>query len=416
MFKSISFLFAMAVLMMAAPMAVLAQDDSGKSAETYLADFYTITYPSTFVLEETDTAVQIASTPDAFEALAADAVNPAFEAGVAVLQLELFAKADVDGDLTQQRYDELAALDDIEIGELAVADDYSAYAAQAFDYRAANVDARVWVIESESAYVIATAIVSSGERDLSLNALLTMLDTLVIDDAAVAADGTATSTPAPDVTADSLAYGDVVEGVIAGGGRVLYTFEGTQGDVVVIDAVAATGARLDLVLELIGPNAVILQRDDDSGGGLNPRIDFVLPTSGTFQIAVSTFFGAQDGEYTLALNAGVEALGDVEGTLSIGDTVDAYLPARSQQVYTFEGTQGQGVVIAATAEAGSRIDLVLELRGPNGVTIQRNDDGGGGFNPLINVIALPQTGTYTIVVSTFSGFGDGNYALSLTAN
>ncbi|MBP8973662.1 MAG: PPC domain-containing protein, partial [Anaerolineae bacterium] len=109
-------------------------------------------------------------------------------------------------------------------------------------------------------------------------------------------------TPAPEqapLSAAGLVYNEPVEGTLEAGQTVTWPFNGAAGDVVTIDAVAATEG-LDLFVELVGPDGVLVAGDDDSGEGTNPRVASVtLPASGQYTVHVSSVAGA--GGYTLTV-------------------------------------------------------------------------------------------------------------------
>ncbi len=76
--------------------------------------------------------------------------------------------------------------------------------------------------------------------------------------------------------------------------EVLYTLEGSAGDVIVI-TMTASRQGLDSYLELVRPDGSIAVSDDDSGGSLNSLIGpYALPEDGTYTIR-ATRFGRQEG-------------------------------------------------------------------------------------------------------------------------
>lgn len=93
-------------------------------------------------------------------------------------------------------------------------------------------------------------------------------------------------------------------------------------------------------------------------------------------------------------------------------------------VYTFEGTAGQRVTIAALSTSPT-LDTKLFLIGPNGIQLAENDDSGvvsptvRRTDAILNNILLPDTGTYTIVATRYAMiFGNtvGGYSLTVTLN
>lgn len=101
--------------------------------------------------------------------------------------------------------------------------------------------------------------------------------------------------------AGTIEIGDTIEGTLPPGTEQIYTFMGNAGDEVTIE-LDSDDLTMDPYVELRSPDGDLLAEDDDSGGGLNARIDdFDLPEDGEYQIVVRTSLGAGGGEYTLTL-------------------------------------------------------------------------------------------------------------------
>lgn len=102
--------------------------------------------------------------------------------------------------------------------------------------------------------------------------------------------------------AASIAIGDTVSGEILADAWLLWTFEGTEGDVINISATStALENSLDLYLVIVGPDGEILDSDDDSGGDLNPSIEALpLPVTGPYLIVLSPFRG--EGTFDLVIS------------------------------------------------------------------------------------------------------------------
>lgn len=90
---------------------------------------------------------------------------------------------------------------------------------------------------------------------------------------------------------------------------------------------------------------------------------------------------------------------------------------RRVDVYHFQGTAGQQIVINMTSSA---FDSYLYLLNPNNQIITEDDDGGDGVNSRIppnnGSFTLPVTGTYTIYATSFSSGSTGAYSLSLLSS
>jgi S1-C subfamily serine protease/DNA-directed RNA polymerase subunit RPC12/RpoP len=65
-------------------------------------------------------------------------------------------------------------------------------------------------------------------------------------------------------------------------------------------AIVVQSAAFDTYLRLVSPTGQLLAQDDDSGGGLNSRIDLVAPADGVYRIQVTSFNG-QAGPFRLTV-------------------------------------------------------------------------------------------------------------------
>jgi len=198
-----------------------------------------------------------------------------------------------------------------------------------------------------------------------------------------------------------------------------WTFEGRAGDVVRLDAIS-NDFDAYLVLKF---GAMMVDSNDDGGGGQNARILTVLPATGTYTATVSGYAeGRSGGRYTLALataapppaagRAGRIALGQrVVGRLERGDQPRP--DGGYQDVWEFEGRSGQDVTLALRSPA---FDTYLELLDPRGTTVAENDDGFGEGTDSFIAARLSRDGRYRIVVR---GYGEseaaGLYELALDA-
>jgi Metallo-peptidase family M12/Calx-beta domain/Bacterial pre-peptidase C-terminal domain len=105
--------------------------------------------------------------------------------------------------------------------------------------------------------------------------------------------------------------------------------------------------------------------------------------------------------------------GNDSGELTTGDCLSGqlYRPSTFADLWTFQGVAGQRIRITMSASVapnlhGTGVDTFLYLFGPNGTVIAENDDIILGQNtnsqiPVGGFGVLPQTGTYTIVATSF---------------
>ncbi len=174
--------------------------------------------------------------------------------------------------------------------------------------------------------------------------------------------------PAGQDTMPVLVYGQTVEGQISPSQpSALYTFDASANDVVTITMIV-TGGALDPFLVLNTADHTPLVTDDNSGGGLNARLTFVIPADGRYIIQATQAGGVppeEGGTFTLNLTAAVgeppqpavtvtpsvPAVPSVQGDsvrLVMLETGLAVRDTLSQQValrwYWFEAQRGEQVV------------------------------------------------------------------------
>jgi hypothetical protein len=210
---------------------------------------------------------------------------------------------------------------------------------------------------------------------------------------------------------EMIEFGDELQGSISAGGNQYWSFSGESGDQITI---SMRSSDFDSYLALFGPDDHYLICDDDSGGGLNSRIDrFVLPDSGIFNIVAMSYWGDIGGNYTLELERtdsgrSFDEIGG--GSLEYGDTVRERLDTWTGDVWTFSGAAGDRVSIRMSS---NDFDTYLDLWGPDLKRVIHSDDDGGGTNSFIDNIPLTLSGTYNIVARGYSDGETGDYSLSL---
>ncbi|MBI1723451.1 MAG: PPC domain-containing protein [Gemmatimonadetes bacterium] len=203
------------------------------------------------------------------------------------------------------------------------------------------------------------------------------------------------------------------------------------------------------------PMGNVVARDDDTGEGLNARVNYACPMAGVYRLAVTTYTSStQPGQYTMMLQSAMPAMvmapqpapipqpipqpgvtlpaavpqaypitgaipapGQV-GTAQVGATVQGRLETGDQQmndgtwadVWQFQGFAGQAVTLELRSE---EFDTYLQLLDAAGNRLAEDDDSLGDLDSRI-VWTLPATGTYQLVVNNF---GDtrraGIYTLTL---
>jgi len=174
------------------------------------------------------------------------------------------------------------------------------------------------------------------------------------------------------------------------------------------------GPLLNSNAELIGVNTAIYTTGENAG---NIGIGFAIPIE-----QVESFLNALNSGNApvAAIRTGLPELTPqdtslddppIVGRLEDGDNV---LPSDRSffDAYRFSGRAGQAVSIAMTS---SDFDSYLILLDADGNSVTQDDDGGGGYNALIQT-TLPSAGNYLLLVNTYESGQSGAYRLHLTTS
>lgn len=173
-------------------------------------------------------------------------------------------------------------------------------------------------------------------------------------------------------TLQELVYGQTVDDrVDEGQPSVFYTFDAVAEDVITVTMVVTEG-DLDPFIVLNTADRTPLATDDNSGGGVNARLTFVIPTTGQYIIQATHAGGVPPvggGQYSLNLTAAVDNIPPQTDTttdtpvapvarpqegarltkLAAGDSVQRELTAEeAMHVYWFEAQTGDQIAIAPT--------------------------------------------------------------------
>ncbi|MCA8932948.1 MAG: PPC domain-containing protein [Rhodospirillaceae bacterium] len=181
------------------------------------------------------------------------------------------------------------------------------------------------------------------------------------------------------------------------------------------------GTLGDPYLRIFDQYGTELDRNDDGGEGFNSRLQFVAPQYGTYFVSAGSF-GASTGTYTLTASGGappppqddypstpqtngrLNVPGQTTGNLETGDDQDWFavqLQPGAPVTFDLEGQR---------TNRGSLGDPYLRIFDQFGTELDRNDDGGEGFNSRLQFVA-PQYGTYFVSAGSFGG-STGTYTLT----
>ncbi|NLX11443.1 MAG: hypothetical protein GXY36_17495 [Chloroflexi bacterium] len=203
----------------------------------------------------------------------------------------------------------------------------------------------------------------------------------------------------------------------AGSLRHQWLFQAQAGEAITVEvgplspALAAT-----LMLQLTdSTGTVFLERAAQVGLDRLSLDDVLLPKSGVYQVIVSSL-DRQSGPYRVNLLRGASANDDTHGGLRYGETVGRVLSRDNNlDVWTFAGSRGDEITIAARALRGDPAPVSFQLRTQTGeplATILASYPDPA----LAQGIRLPVSGYYSIIVGSPDGTFDGSaaYALSVT--
>jgi len=190
-----------------------------------------------------------------------------------------------------------------------------------------------------------------------------------------------------------------------------YTLEARAGQRL---DVRVTSQDFDPYVIVRGPGDARFDNDDADGTSTNAGIDEIAPATGTYRILATSYQPGETGSYHVSASAGgagnpvarTQAPANRQsGTLAQGDArLDS---GEFSDAYTINGRAGDVVDIRLTSTA---FDTYLLLRGPDGSSFDNDDAEGNGTNSQLSV-TLPASGSYRLVVTSYSSGESGAYVL-----
>ena len=176
----------------------------------------------------------------------------------------------------------------------------------------------------------------------------------------------------------------------------VYAFPGGEGDLLTVD-LETSSTNIYMSLETEDGEFIA-----ETYGDFEDLGPVTLPADATYILNVSSFDATEAAGFSfVARTVTAQAIEFETDTVVVLDD--------DQNVYTFEGRAGD--TISVTVDSGGTVDTSLRLLGPDGLLLSADEDGGAGFDPEIFRLALPQSGTYTVVVETV--FGDASGEVNL---
>jgi len=192
-----------------------------------------------------------------------------------------------------------------------------------------------------------------------------------------------------------------------------------------LNAAAENGLQ-DPYLRLLNSSGEEVASDDDGGGNLNSRLEFVPDAAGTYFVEARNLTDGGEGAYTLAMERRPLPTDAVRGDaatrtrLAIGGDVTGSLDyPRDRDWYRVALQQGQtyrfSLDSADPPGGGARLgDPLLRVIGTNGDELARDDDGGDALNAYLEFEA-PRTGDFFVEARGFSDLAEGGYRLRARA-
>lgn len=208
-----------------------------------------------------------------------------------------------------------------------------------------------------------------------------------------------TSEPQQTVTITPISYGQTVTGTATNLREpVIYSFTGTAGDAVVIEA---SSSAIDTYLVLADASGDVLAENDDiSTGNLNSLISLNLPATGEYLIGVS---GYTEGEFMLALvQEGTDTVPVTDQqTQTVGDVQTGEI-TNDQPFFQIPLTNvpaGAEITIDVRATSGD-LDPYAALLFGEDILAENDDREQGNLNPRI-VFPNASAGDYTVVITRY---------------
>jgi hypothetical protein len=226
----------------------------------------------------------------------------------------------------------------------------------------------------------------------------------------------------PGEQGGSLVNGTRNVGQMGLGDLQMWTFTGSVGDSIQL---RMGGTNFSPQIDLYGLNGVLLTNAIPANGNYRDALlTLNLTNSGTFTVVVSSYYLYGSGlgtigGYTLNLAQVPESFvvspGEQGGPLTNGVRNVGQLGLGDLQMWTFTGNRGDSIQLRM---GGTNFSPQIDLYGPNGVLLTNAIPANGNYRDAWLALDLTNSGTFTVVVSSFylwgSGLGTiGGYTLNL---
>jgi len=176
-----------------------------------------------------------------------------------------------------------------------------------------------------------------------------------------------------------------------------------------------TSEAIDTYLYLYDPSGAMVMSDDDSLGNLDSRIRYTLPTSGTYQIATTTFSTDATGPYSLLLREDIRhplnvvTLDGTTASGTLGDNDAEHQWRGYVEAVDVEVEAGETVIVTVHSDA---FDTYGWLLSPTHEVVTEADDSGMSTDAVL-VHRATMSGTWRVLVGAYSQGSTGPWTVSV---
>jgi len=195
-------------------------------------------------------------------------------------------------------------------------------------------------------------------------------------------------------------------GTLTLGDLDMWSFTANAGDNIML-RLGSTGFQGNM--DLYGPDGALLMTA--GGNSTDWKIPYTATKSGTYSVLVSSYYAGGTGTYVLHFAQFPEAFivpsGDEGGAMSNGGNYSGTLTLGDLDMWSFTANAGDSIVLrlGSTGFQGN-----LDLYGPNGALLMT---AGGNSTDWKIVYTATNSGTFSVLVSSYYAGGTGTYALHL---
>ncbi|HEX8697053.1 MAG TPA: caspase family protein [Longimicrobium sp.] len=198
-----------------------------------------------------------------------------------------------------------------------------------------------------------------------------------------------------------------------------YTVEAIPGQRLRVDA---SSSAFDTYVIVKDPKNEQTENDDADGMPGHAVVDLEVTESGTYTVMVTSYQKGETGPYELTIDLGTASRGTSRArdaaTLEIGRSVSGRLEQGDRTLeetgefsdaYLVEGRPGETLVVELSS---SQFDPYLIVRGPDGESVDNDDDNGSRTRSRVEV-PMRAAGRYRVVATSYRRGETGSYTLAV---